>query len=227
MGVYDYVKTQKCPKCEKPIGYNKDGSPIGDTQTKDFVFMRVGNCMTERDKTNCFRTFTEGTECGCFPKNGCLLLSNPCYHCMSKLVVMFQDGILIKIDIAPELSPRPDRMELFLNGYRELCERQATQEEKDAYQKKFQKNPPEFDYFVGECPTCHEIFKDLKTDQFCSMREGQEYVGDHDIRVFTIGTQNGCFPMNACFCLNDECPHCKKTIVAIFNDGVLSSFDTI
>lgn len=94
-----------------------------------------------------------------------------------------------------------------------------------------------YDYYKGTCPKCGKKFGydenggecgDIQTKDFVYMREGEVYTArnfENCFRTFTVGMENGCFPMNACIPLNDSCPHCKTCLVAVFKDGVLVSYD--
>ena len=89
MGVYDYYDGD-CPHCGKKFVH---------IQTKDFVYMREGDHMTNRNEENCFRTFTVGTQNGCFPMNACVPLDETCSKCHTDMVAIFDKGTLVRFDV--------------------------------------------------------------------------------------------------------------------------------
>ena len=218
MGIYDFFKG-KCPKCGKAFGHDDDGQETGEIQSKTFSHMQEGHLMIDRYETNCFRTFTVGSKNGCFPKNACLRLEDTCIHCNSYLVAVFLEGELVRFEVAPDTDEHVNQMEMYVNQLTELYEKETDDAEVEIFKHTFWSNPSEFDFYVGE------KFKDIQTTDFVSMTEGQEIIGEHDTRVFTVGTKNGCFPMHGCTYVDAPFDIYNKNVMAVFENGELIRFD--
>lgn len=220
MGMYDFFK-EKCPQCGKNIGYNENGDPIGEIQSTDFTGITT---IENNDGMNCFRTFEVGTSCGCFPKDGCILLEHPCCHCKTRITAVFRNGVFNSFKIAMNnvAYARPSFNDFVACNFNNFLD---MDELRQSFLRQYPPNQYDIDYFVGLCPHCNEEFKDIPTKYFLFMRNGQIFSRIHDIRVFFTGLRYGCFPMNASLFVK-KCNHCDKSIYASFYDGELTHFHT-
>ena len=124
-------------------------------------------------------------------KDGCLLLEHPCYHCRTRLIAVFHEGILVRFRVATNdvTYIRPSLNDFILDNFDDV---NATHSE---FLRQFPPNLNDIDYFVGECPHCNMAVRNRSTTRFLFMRNGQNFTGSQDIREFAVGSRNGFFPM--------------------------------